>query len=64
MFADIIPVEMSKIEKNPDRPKNLDSKEEKQLTNLSQNDLRKNSDQLFWHLNPEEVVPQIKYEEY
>ena len=41
-----------KNRKSPGRPKNLDSKEEKRLINLSQNDLKKNSTQLLWHLNP------------
>ena len=51
-FEDILPGEMSKNRKSPGRPKNLDSKEEKQLINLSQNDPKKNSTQLSWHLNP------------
>ena len=38
--------------KSPDRPKNMDSKVEKQLINLSQNDPEKNSTQLSWHINP------------
>ena len=41
-----------KNRKNPGRPKNLDSKEEKRLINLSENDPKKNSTQLLWHLNP------------
>ena len=41
-----------KNRKSPSRPKNLDSKEKKRLINLSQNDPKKNSTQLFWHLNP------------
>ena len=39
--------------KSPGRPKNLDSKEDKRLINLSQNDPKKNSTQLLSHLNPE-----------
>ena len=41
-----------KNRKSPGRPKNLDSKKEKRLINLSQNDPKKNSTQLLWHLNP------------
>ena len=41
-----------KNRKSPGRPKNVDSKEEKRLINLSQNDPKKNSTQLLWHLNP------------
>ena len=41
-----------KNRKSPGRPKNLDSKEEKRLINLSQNDPKKNSTQLLWQLNP------------
>ena len=39
-------------QKSPGRTKSLDCKEEKQLTHLSQNDPKKNSIQLLWHLNP------------
>ena len=41
-----------KNRKSPCRLKNLDSKEEKQLMKLSQNDPKKTSTQLSWHLNP------------
>ena len=44
-----------KNRKSPRRPKNLDSKEEKRLINLSQNDPKKNSTQLLWHLNPKKL---------
>ena len=45
--------------KSPGRPKNLDSKEEKQLINSSQNNLKKISTQLLWHLNPKKLFHKI-----
>ena len=54
LFEDMIPADLSKIEKNPGRPKNLDSKDEKHLIILPQNDPKENSTQLLWHLNPKQ----------
>ena len=48
-----------KNRKSPGRPKILDSKEEKRLITLSENDTKKTSTQLLWHLNPKKIVPQV-----
>ena len=44
---------------SPGRPKNLDSKEEKQLINLSQNDRKKFQLNFYGILTRKKVVPQV-----
>ena len=48
-----------KNRKSPGRPKNLDSKEEKRLINLSQNDPKKNQLNFYGILTRKKFVPQV-----
>ena len=48
-----------KNRKSPGRPKNLESKEEKQLINLSQNDPKKTQLNFYGILTRRKVVPQV-----
>ena len=48
-----------KNRKSPGRPKKLDSKEEKQLINLSQNDTKKIQLNFYGILTQKKVVPQV-----
>ena len=51
-----------KNRKSPGRPKNSDSKEEKQMINLSQNDPKKFNS--YGILTRKKNVPQVWYEDY
>ena len=48
-----------KNRKSPGRPKNLESKEEKQMINLSQNDPKKTQLNFYGILTRRKVVPQV-----
>ena len=48
-----------KNRKSPGRPKNLDSKEEKRLINLSQNDPKKIQLNFYGILTRKKIVPQV-----
>ena len=50
---------MSQIRKIPGRPKNLDSKEEKQFINLSQKDPKKIQLNFYGILTRKNVVPLV-----